>query len=245
MNDTIDYQIVTEHMTSVVNPQLRGMDGLVPTWNFIVILVAIAMLLLNKQFFTQRFRAMITMFVQPSDAQKMTREWNPVTSLNGLSIVIVYIALMALILQKTVLAFTGKYMLYGSLDFYFDICVYIAAYLVVQYLVATFVGWLFGFEAATSHHEVLHLSAAAVLDIVTVVLSMVVIFYPFKGFLVFSLIIIGLITVVRLVKTFFEVQILSKMNLYKNFLYFCALEIIPVSIAVTMVMRLIVSGCVL
>ena len=50
---------------------------------------------------------------------------------------------------------------------------------------------------------------------------------------------------IRIIKTFFEFQILSKMNLLNIFLYFCTLEIIPLAVAITMLCRLIVTNCVL
>jgi hypothetical protein len=57
--------------------------------------------------------------------------------------------------------------------------------------------------------------------------------------------IVLIISGIRIFKTFFEFQILSKMNLFNIFLYFCILEIIPLAVAITMLCRLIVTNCVL
>lgn len=245
MNDTIDFQIVTENITSMLEPHERVVEYISPSWNFIIVFLAMLMMVLNKQLFTQRFRTMLAVFFQPSDFDKMSREWNPVMSVNGLSFFITYVALLGLIIQKIVVVFSGKTMLYSGWGFYVDVCLFIATILILQYLFINLYGWLFGFEAATNHHEVTHLSCMTWLNIMMIVFGLVILFYPTKIILSITIIVLLIITGVRVIKTFFEFQILSKMNLFNIFLYLCTLEIIPLSVAVTMLRRLIVTNCVL
>ena len=117
--------------------------------------------------------------------------------------------------------------------------------MIIQYLIVTLYGWLFGIEAATTHHEVAHLSTMTVLNIVMSFFGLIIIFYPIKIILIVTSVIILIIMGIRIIKTFFEFQILSKMNLLNIFLYFCTLEIIPLSVAITMICRLVVTDCVL
>ena len=244
MNDSIDYQIVIENVTSVLEPKPRVIDNLIPTWNLIIVLLAVLFLVLNKHLFAQRFK-MFSLSTKPADVDKLTREWNPIASLSGLSVAIIYIALLSLLVQKIVMVFSGNRILYSGFDFYTEICVFVAAYLILQYLFVNLFGWVFGFEKATMHHEIAHLTTASSLDIIMAVFALVTFFYPTKFILMTMASIILIITGIRIIKTFFEVQILSKMNLFNNFLYFCTLEIIPISIAVTMMCRLIATDCVL
>lgn len=245
MNEGFDFQMVTENTSSMPEPHLRILEHVSPFWNFIVVFFAIIILVLNKQLFVQRFRMMLSFSYRLSDIEKTTREWNPVMSLNGLSVIAAYVAMLALIVQKTILVFSGNTILYSGFDFYLDICVFIAAFLIVRHLFITLSGWLFGMEAATSHHEVIHVSIITILNIVMIFFGLVVVFYPGKIFLIIILSIILIMTGVRIIKTFFELQILTKMNLFNIFLYLCTLEIIPLSVAATMLYRLIVTGCVL
>ena len=245
MNDSIDFQVVTESVTSVLEPRLREVEYISPSWNFIVVLLAILFMVLNKHLFTSRFRMMLSVLVQSSDSDKMTREWNPIVSVNGFTVFVSYVAMLALIVQKIVLVFSKNTILYSSFSFYIDVCVYITALCVVQYLVITLYGWLFNISAATTHEEVTHLSSMAVLNIVMIVLGLIIIFYPIKIVLIITISIILIIMAIRIIKTFFEFQILSKMNLLNNFLYFCTLEIVPLLVAITMMCRLIVTDCVL
>ena len=240
MNDSIDFQFVVENAATVVEPTERVLDNMIPTWNIIVVLFAMLVLVLNKQLFAQRLK-MFSLSAKLADVDKMTREWNPITSLNGLSVVVVYIALLSLLLQKIVLVFTGNRILYSGFDFYMDICAFVALYLVLQYLFVNLFGWAFGFEKASTHHEVSHLTMTALLNMVLTVVALVTFFYPTKIILILAISIILIITAIRIIKTFFEVQILSNMNLFNIFLYFCTLEIIPISVAVTMICRLIVK----
>ena len=245
MGEIIDFQIVTENVASTLEPNVRTVEYISPYWNFIVIIMAALFMVLNRQLYTLRFRMMLSVFTQTSDSDKMTREWNPIMSVNGLMVFISYIALLALIVQKIILVFSGNAILYSSFSFYLDVCAFIAMLCIVQYLVIALYGWLFGIEAATTHHEVTHLSVMAVLNIAMILLGLVIIFYPTKFILIITSSIILIIMAIRIIKTFFDVQILSKMNLLNNFLYFCTLEIIPLSVAITMLCRLVVTDCVL
>jgi hypothetical protein len=244
MNDSIDFQIVTESLASVLEPKPRVLDNLIPTWNIIIVMLAMLILVLNKQLFAQRFK-MFSLTTKPADVDKLTREWNPIASLGGMSVAIIYIALISLLVQKIVMVFSDNHILYSGISFYLEICAFVALYLILQYLLVIFVGWLFGFEKAAMHHEIAHLTMIASLDAILAVFVFITFFYPTKIILIITAAIILIITIIRIIKTFYEVQILSKMNLLNNFLYFCTLEIIPITVAITMMCRLIATDCVL
>lgn len=245
MGDVIEYQLVTENVATTLEPNLRVVEYISPSWNFIVVFAAIILMLFNKQLFTQRFRMMLSVLSMSSDCDRMTREWNPIVSVNGLTVFVSYVALLALVVQKIILVFSRNIILYSGFGFYMDVCVFIMAFMIIQYLIVTLYGWLFGIEAATTHHEVAHLSTMTVLNIVMSFFGLIIIFYPIKFFLIVTSVIILIIMGIRIIKTFFEFQILSKMNLLNIFLYFCTLEIIPLSVAITMICRLVVTDCVL
>ena len=245
MSEIVDFQLVTENAASTLEPNLRVVEYISPYWNFIVVIVAMIFMALNKQLYTARFRMMIGYFLQSFDKDRMSREWNPVMSINGLTMFITYVALLALIVQKIILVFSGNTILYNSFGFYLDICTFIAAICIIKYLVVTLYGWLFNIETATTYQEVTHISTMTLLNIAMSVTGLVVFFYPTKNILIITVSIILIIMVIRIIKTFFDFQILSKMDLLNNFLYFCTLEIIPLSVAITMVYRLIVTDCVL
>lgn len=245
MGDVIEYQLVTENVATTLEPNLRVVEYISPSWNFIVVFAAIILMLFNKQLFTQRFRMMLSVLSMSSDCDRMTREWNPIVSVNGLTVFVSYVALLALVVQKIILVFSRNIILYSGFSFYMDVCVFIMAFMIIQYLIVTLYGWLFGIEAATTHHEVAHLSTMTVLNIVMSFFGLIIIFYPIKIILIVTSVIILIIMGIRIIKTFFEFQILSKMNLLNIFLYFCTLEIIPLSVAITMICRLVVTDCVL
>ncbi len=245
MGDVIEYQLVTENVATTLEPNLRVVEYISPSWNFIVVFAAIILMLFNKQLFTQRFRMMLSVLSMSSDCDRMTREWNPIVSVNGLTVFVSYVALLALVVQKIILVFSRNIILYSGFGFYMDVCVFIMAFMIIQYLIVTLYGWLFGIEAATTHHEVAHLSTMTVLNIVMSFFGLIIIFYPIKIILIITSVIILIIMGIRIIKTFFEFQILSKMNLLNIFLYFCTLEIIPLSVAITMICRLVVTDCVL
>ena len=245
MNDTIDFQMVTQSIATTVEPSLRVVEHISPSWNFIVILIAMLLMVLNKQLYTMRFRMMLSFFTQPSDKERMMREKNPVVSINGITIFVSYIATLALIVQKIVVIYSENTILYNNFGFYIDICVFIAAVCILQYLFVSLYGWLFGIESATTHQEVTLLSIMTILNIVMIAFGLIIVCYPSKFILIITTSIVLIITVIRIIKTFFEFQMLSRMNILNIFLYFCIIEILPIAVSVVMVRRLIVTDCVL
>ena len=245
MSEITGFQMVTENVVSTVEPSLRVVAYISPSWNFIIILIAMLLMVLNKQLYATRFRLMLSVLTQSSDTERIAREWNPIMSIYGLTVFVSYVALMALVVQKIVLVFSGNAILYSSFSFYLDVYAFIALLCILQYIVISLYGWLFGIEAATTHEEVMHLSTMSILNIILIVLGLIIISYPTKFILLTTGFIVLIINGIRMVKTFFDFQISSKMNLLNNFLYFCTLEIIPLSVAVTMLCRLVVTNCVL
>ena len=51
MNDSIEFQLVTENIASVVDPQLRVVGSVSPYWNFIVVFAAMLIMVFNKQLY--------------------------------------------------------------------------------------------------------------------------------------------------------------------------------------------------
>lgn len=245
MGEITDFQLVTENIASTLEPSLRVVEFVSPSWNFIVVFMAMLFMVLNKQLYNMRFHMMLSVLTQSHDSEKIMREWNPIVSLNGFMVFVSYIALLALIVQKIIVVYSGNTILYNNFGFYLDICTFIAMICIFQYLVVSLYGWLFRIEAATTHQEVTHLSTMTILNIVMIVFGLILIFYPTKLILIITISIILIITVIRIIKTFFEFRMLSKMNLLNNFLYFCTLEIAPISVAITMVCRLVATDCVL
>ena len=245
MNDSVDFQFVVENAVSLMESKPRIIDDMIPAWNYIVILVSLLLVVLNKQLYRLRLRVMLSELTQSSDSERMMREKNPVVGFNGFNVFVSYVAMLSLIVQKIVVIYSGNTILYDNFAFYLDICTFIAAVCILQYLFISLYGWLFGMESATAHQVVTSLSTMAILDVVMLFICLIIIFYPIKIILLTSIAIIVIIMVIRIIKTFFEMQILSKMNLFNIFLYFCTLEIIPISVAITMMCRLIATDCVL
>ena len=245
MNDSINYHLVTENIAGALEPQLRDVYFVAPAWNFVVVFIAILIIVLNKQISPSRLKMICGVFYASSDFKKITREWNPVRSINGVSVIITYIALLGLFVQKSVLIYSRNDILYDNTLFYKDICIFITAFLLIQYLVVSLYGWLFGIEAATDHQETEHLSMAASLNMVLILFLLVLFFYPYKIYVMITFSIVLLFEAIRIIKLFFEFKILSKRSIFNNFLYLCTLEILPTAISITMVFRVVLTDCVL
>lgn len=241
----IGFQIITENTAKSLDEKVRIMESVAPSWNFVVIFSAILGLALIKHFAPKRLKFVMSMLYQSSDTEKMTREWNPLTSISGFIIAASYIALVSLLIQKSVLIYNGNSILYGGCDFYLEACVFTSAYILVQYLFINIYGWLFNTQVASQHQAITHLSMATTLNPVLSMLLLVMAFYPMKVFAITGLVIIIIFTGIRIAKTFVEFQFFIKGETLNIFLYLCTLEIIPFSVALTMIFRMIATDSVL
>ena len=244
-NDNVDFQLVTENIAGTLDEKVRLVDGVLSSYNFIVILSVMAVLALCKQFAPNRFGAIISMFYHSSDTERMTREWNPLTSLTGFSVSVSYIALLALFVQKSVLILNGNIRLYGGVDFFFEACLFASAFVLVRYLFINLIGWMFCTQSASQHHAIIHIAMMASMNFVLLPLVLVLTFYQSKFWLFLGISIMAVFNAYRIVKTFIDFQFLIKNETLKNFLYFCTLEIIPISVAFTMAFRLVATNSVL
>ena len=241
----IGFQIITENTTDILDEKVRILENVAPSWTFVVIFSAILGLVLIKQFAPKRLKVITSMLYQSSDIEKMTREWNPLTSVSGFIIAVSYIALVSLFIQKSILICSGNSILYGGSDFYVETCIFTSAYILVQYLIINVIGWLFNTQVASQHQAITHLSMATTLSLIFSMLLLIMAFYPIKLCAIAGLVIIMIFTSIRLTKTFAEFQFLIKGETLNIFLYLCTLEIIPFAVALTMVIRMIATGSVL
>ncbi|MCQ2316691.1 MAG: DUF4271 domain-containing protein [Bacteroidales bacterium] len=241
----VDFQLVTENIASNLDEKTRILENVAPSWNFVVIFSVILGLVLVKQFAAGRMGLVLSMLYQNPDTEKVTRGWNPFTSMTSLLITASYIALTALLIQRAMLVFNGNTTLYGGSDFYLEACIFTSAYIIVQYLLINMAGWLFDTRPASLHHSMTHLSMAMSMNFALVLLLLIMSFYPTKFFAVIGLIIFLIFNTIRLIKTFVDLHFLIKGETSKIFLYLCTLEILPFSVALTMVFRLIATDSVL
>lgn len=244
-NDSVGFQLVTENIASMLDEKVRLVDGVLSSYNFVVILSVMAVLVLCKQFAPNRFGAIISMFYHSSDTEKMTREWNPLTSLTGFSVAVSYIVLLALFVQKSVLILNGNTILYGGVDFFLKACLFVSAFVLVRYLFINIIGWMFCTQSASQHHAIIHIAMMALMNFVLLPLVLVLTFYQSKFWLFLGISIMMVFNVYRIVKTFIDFQFLIKNATLKIFLYLCMLEIIPISVAFTMAFRLVATNSVL
>lgn len=244
-NSVIDFQLVTENIASTLDEKVRMVDGVYSSYNFIVILSAMVVLVLCKQFAPNRLGFIISMMYQNPDTEKMTREWNPLTSFTGFSVAASYIALLALFIQKSVLIFNGNRILYGDFSFFFEMCIFVSAFVLLRYLFININGWAFNTQIASQHQAITHMSMMATMNFILMPLVLILMFYKSKFWVVLGIVVIVVFNILRIAKSFYDFQILTKSELLKIFLYFCTLEIMPISVAFTMAFRLVATDSVL
>jgi len=244
-DNTIDFQIVTENIANTLDEKVRILDDVYSSYNFIVILSVMIVLSLCKQFAPNRLGFIVSMMYQKSDTDRMTREWNPLTSFSGFAVAVSYIALLALFIQKSVMVLNGNAILYGDAGFFLEMCIFTGAFVLLRYLFINIDGWVFNTMTASQHHAITHMSMMATMCFVLIPLVIILTFYKSMFCVILGIVILIVLSCYRIAKTFYDFQFLTKSETLKIFLYFCTLEIIPISVAFTMAFRLAATNSVL
>lgn len=245
-NDTIysSFHFVTEKPDYTIETNIRNTSTFSPWWNMAIILITLLTIALNRSLAYNKFSTIIATFAQNKSSEKMLREWNPLRSISGTSVFICHIAMMSLYIQHILLIINNDY-LFRSFKFYLTICCSIAVFLLFQYLMSNLYGWIINAKKAIQHHTIMRLSAASLNNLILIPMMLIIIFYPSKAICIITGIILFIPYIIRIVKIFFELQILTKLSYINIFLYLCTLEIAPLAVALTMAYRIVTSNCII
>ena len=225
-NQYKDFKFVAERPHEFRGPQLREVTYISAGWNFITLFVAMIFVTLNKFFAPQRFSSVISMTFRSSGGEKMARENDSFVNIVTLFVIVSFVMMVSLLIQKIFVIYGGD-ISYDSFSFFVDIMIFVTAIIIFNYLITTFYGWLFKADSLIFLHVNLHVSVMAMSNLVIIPVLMILLFYPYKSFLVFLLVILALFYLLRFSKLLIEVRMLSKLNFVNIFLYLCTVEILP------------------
>lgn len=230
-----DFRFVTERYADFDGPEMREVMFVGGVWNFVVLFVVMILMVINKFYTQSRFIPQMSVSFQNTGSEKIMRENSSFVNIVSLSTIISFVLLLSLFVQRTFLIYGNNRILHDNMNFYVDVAVAVAMIFVMNYLLVLFYGWLFKAETLLFVHVNLHVSAMSADNLMLLPMILILLFYPYKAFLVIGIIIMAILYIIRLVKFFNEVRMLPKLNFVNIFLYLCTIEILPVVVIVKMI----------
>ena len=238
-NQFKDFKFVTEWPSSFNGPVEREVTYISAPWNFVVLFVVLILMVLNKFMSQQRLTSVITMPFQNSSGDRAKREGQSLFAPTSVTVVISFILMLSLFVQKIFIVYGENRILRDNFDFFVNIATCILAVFVFNYLLVSFYGWLFKTDSLVLCHFAFYVSSMATCNLVLIPITLLLFFHPYKLFLVFTLIILGVFFIITFIKLLIEVRMLSKLNFVNIFLYLCTIEILPILVVSKMIVNVL------
>lgn len=233
-----NFRFVAEASRQYEGPIEREVTYVSAAWNFVILFVVMILMVLNKFMSQQRLSAVISKPFQNGSDRAM-RDNQTLFSPSTFFVIISFILMMSLLVQQIFLVYEENRMLHDNFPFFIDVAICVSAFLVFNYLLTSFYGWIFKSDSFTHLHFTLHISAIATSNLMLVPVILLLFFHPYKIFLIITLVILTLFFIATFIKLLIEVRMLSKLNFVNIFLYLCTVEILPVLVISKMIVNVL------
>ena len=244
-NDSIGYnpyenfKFVVETSRHYEGPVERDVTYISAAWNFVVLFVVLILMVLNKFMSPQRLSSVISMPFQNGSSDRSMRDGQSHFTPVSFSTIISFILMLSLFVQKIFVVYAENRILHDTFDFFVDVVICVSAIFVFTYLLTAFYGWMFKTDYLTHLHFTSHVSAMATCNLLLMPIILLLFFHPYKFFLVFTLVILGVFFIITFIKLLIEVRMLSKLNFVNIFLYLCTVEILPILVISKMIVNVL------
>ena len=226
--DSIITNFVTSGFKGSLTPVLRMSQDVIEGWNLIIVALVLLLIVLNKQLYPRQFKQTLTIPQGTAHTNQLLREWSPTGSFLGISFIFAYIVVMALFVQKTCVIMSRDVARFNNFGTYCTIAACVAGWILLRYAILYFMNWLFATRDAVERQTAVQLSLSTLCLIAMLPILLLLLYNPYSAFVWVGIGIIGLFVLVRAIKDFIETRVVTKISSFYIFLYFCALEIVPV-----------------
>lgn len=239
LNQYKDFKFITESSGAFEGSKEREVLYVSAGWNFTIMFVMMVLIALNKFFAPQRFASIITMPFQSGGGDKMVRENHSFLNFISLSIIVSFILIISLLIQKFFIIYGGNDDLRDSFNFFLDVSSVVTLIIILDYLMAAFLGWMFRANAMPLLYVSLRVSIMATANVFLIPIMMALLFYPYKFLFTIAIVLLLIFMIIRLAKLLIELRMLTKLNFVNIFLYLCTIEILPLLVIFKMVLKVL------
>ena len=235
---------VTEGFGRAVVPLLRSTYDVLQGWDLAIIALALLLVVLNKQLFPRQFRQVLSVPGGVAHTNQLLREWSPMRSFLGVSLVLAYILVLSVFVQKSVVVVTCDIQHYNSLSDFAVIASCVAGWVLLRHMALRFVNWMLDTNEAVNRQLAVQLALSILTLLLMLPVVLLLLYNPYSMFVRIGVGIIVVSALARFVYGFVETRVAIKTPSLFIFLYFCALEIAPMALLLTACMRYISHGSV-
>ena len=232
-----DTTFITSGFEGVISPMVRVTHEVLAGWNLVVLAAVLLLVVINKQLYPRQFRQLLSVPGGVAHTNQLLREWTPTRSFIGFSFLISYILVVALFVQKTCVIFSRDVMAYNSFNIFSIVCACVAGWIIVRHLILALMGWLFRQKELVNRQITVELSSSTLCFFVITPIMLLVLYMPYTIFVWIGIGILFATALMKLFLEFIETRVFSKMPSFYIFLYFCTLEIIPLTLLLVAGMR--------
>lgn len=236
---------VTSGFEGVISPMERVTHEVLAGWNLIVLAAVLLIVVLNKQLYPRQFRQLLSVPGGVAHTNQLLREWAPMRSFIGYAFLFSYVLVTALFLQKASVIFSRDVDTHNGFGFFGIACAGMTLWMLLRYLTLAITGWLFQQQEVVARQITVDLSVSTYGFLVLMLVLLPVLYIPNSVFVWVGVGIFFVMALMRLLLSFIETKVFSKMPSFYIFLYFCTLEIAPLILLFTAGMRFFANSTVL
>jgi hypothetical protein len=242
--DSVVPSFITSGFKGSLVPLPRMSYEVLQGWNLALLGIMLLLIVLNKQLYPRQFRQVLSVPGGVSHTNQLLREWNPKRSFICVSLLLCYILLLALFIQKSFVVFSHDVSTYNVVRIFGILCALMTGWVLLRYAVLHLVNWLFDARETVDRQMAVKFSVSIYTLIVMMPLVLLLLYNPSRYFVWIGVALLGLSALTRLVVGMIETRVATKIPAFYIFLYLCALEIAPVAILVTAGWRYFSQGTV-
>lgn len=239
VNPYKDFSFVAEKPVDFDGPIVREVTFISASWNFMLLFAVIIMVVINKFLIPNKSESIMSFPFQNGNGDKMIRESYSCFSTMSLLVIFSFAILISMMVQKLYLIYGGNHILHSNISFFTDILVAVITFFILNYLLTSFFSRLFDMGSLLLIHVNMHISLMSVCNVLLIPIMMILLFYPYKFFLIIGFIIVFVLFLVRIVIFFIEIRKLFKLSFVNIFLYLCTVEILPIMVIAKMIFGVI------
>ncbi len=243
--DTLNTHFVTSGFDGAINPLPRVTHEALMGWNLMVLAVALLAVVVNKQLFPRQFRQLLSVPGGVAQTNQLLREWLPRRSFIGFSSLIIYVALMGLFVQKSLVALSHDVERYNGVVVFAMICGSVALLLVLRYLVLRIITWLFHTKEAFLRLSAVQLSVTSFSILAMQPVLWLLVYNPYSMVVWTGVGLVAIGVLMRFFMGFFEIKVATKIHSFYIFYYLCSLEIVPMTVLLAAGIRYATTGSVM
>ena len=242
--DSVVPSFITQGFGRAVTPLPRVTYDVLQGWDLVIIALVLLLVVLNKQLFPRQFRQALSVPGGVAHTNQLLREWSPMRSFLGVSMLLAYVLVVSLLVQKSVVVMTRDAQQFNGFGDLTAIAACVGGWVVARLLAFHYLNWLFESKEAVDRQMAVQLSVSMLALLVMLPLLLLLLYNPFSMFVWIGVGLLAVAALARFVCGVVETRAAIKIPTLFIFLYLCALEIAPIAILLTAGVRYISQGSV-